>query len=83
MGAGGVGGGGGVGAKIGALIGVTALDALDAVPVPAALIALTVKVYTSPPVRPDTVHPRDTLLSDVGQASVVVVLVVVSVASTT
>ena len=44
MGAGGADGVGGAGAKIGALIGVTELDTLDAVPVPAALIALTVKV---------------------------------------
>jgi hypothetical protein len=36
--------------------GVTAAEALDGEPVPTPLVALTVKVYGVPLVRPDTVH---------------------------
>ena len=36
--------------------GVTAFDGLDAGPVPAAFVAVTVNVYDVPFVRPDTVH---------------------------
>jgi hypothetical protein len=39
----------------GTVYGVTALDALDAAPVPAAFVAVTVKVYDVPLVRPVTV----------------------------
>ena len=40
----------------GVAIGVTDPDAVDAEPVPAALVAVTVKVYAVPLVRPDTVQ---------------------------
>jgi hypothetical protein len=39
--------------------GVTALDADDAAPVPAAFVAVTVKVYDVPLVKPDTVSGLD------------------------
>ena len=41
---------------VGTPAGVTALEAPDAVEVPAALVAVTVKVYDVPLVRPLTVH---------------------------
>ena len=40
----------------GTVAGVTAPEALDATPVPAALVAVTVNVYEVPFVRPVTVH---------------------------
>lgn len=39
--------------------GVTELEAADAAPVPALLVAVTVKVYAVPLVRPVTVHGLD------------------------
>lgn len=41
----------------GVVEGITAAEAVLAGPVPIALVAVTVKVYEVPLVRPDTVHP--------------------------
>ena len=46
--------------------GVTGDEALDGDPAPAALLAVTVNVYESPLVRPETVHP---IVPDVEQVS--------------
>ena len=43
----------------GVVIGVTAADAVEAAPVPAAFVAVTVNVYAVPFVRPVTVHGED------------------------
>jgi hypothetical protein len=42
----------------GTVAGTTAADALDPGPVPAPLVAVTVNVYLSPLVRPETVQVR-------------------------
>ncbi len=44
--------------------GVTALDALDALLVPAAFVAVTLNVYAVPFVNPVTVHDRAPLVHE-------------------
>jgi hypothetical protein len=56
----------------GVVAGVTAFEALENEPVPTVLMAATLKVYTSPLVRPLTVQLVVRLVVDVAQASVVV-----------
>jgi hypothetical protein len=48
----------------GVVYGVTLFDAADAEPVPAAFVAVTVKVYAVPLVRPDTVHGEAALVQN-------------------
>ena len=49
----------------GTVAGVTALEAEDAGPLPTALVAITVKVYDVPLVRPVTVMGEDALGEEV------------------
>jgi hypothetical protein len=62
--------------------GVTLFEAPENGEVPSELIAATLKVYESPLLRPVMVQTKVSVDSDGGQASVVVVEVVVSTAVT-
>ena len=46
----------------GVVYGVTALEAEDAVPIPAAFVAVTVKVYDVPGVNPVTLQVSDAVV---------------------
>jgi len=61
---------------------VTEFDGFENEPVPAAFVAATVKVYTSPAVRSVTLQLLDVLVVDEGQASLVRTEAVVSSAVT-